>query len=143
MHDDPMPNDETPRGPAGPVNRLRFDVPARSGRPPRDPPPDVARLQFGLRSMFVLTTVFAVILAIAFTLDFPPLFRGVVVGYLVLLAFYGVLRLPTVVRRIRWAMARRREIQEEREELARKLARAVSSRTGRAARGPSDDEPVG
>jgi len=134
------PNDERAEPVLGSPRRVRFDAPAGRVRAGRERPPDHERFQFGLRSMFVLTAVCAVILGLTSMLEAPLVFRAVAASYFILLAGYAVLRLPSICRRIRWAVARRREIEQEREELAQDLANAAAARRrSRTSRRSGDD----
>jgi len=137
------PNDERSEPALGPPRRLRFDVPAGPVRAGRERPPDHERFQFGLRSMFVLTAACAIILAATSLLRAPLVFRIVAAAYLMLLAAYAVLRLPSILRRIRWAIARRKELRHQREQIAQSLARAISARAGPRDGGRPDDGEVG
>jgi hypothetical protein len=137
------PNDERPQPALGPPRRLRFDAPVGPVRAGGARPPDGERFQFGLRSMFVLTAACAVILGLTSMLDAPVVFRVVAAAYFILLAGYAVLRLPSILRRIRWAVARRKELQQERQQIAESLARAVSARSEPRDGGRPDDGEVG
>jgi hypothetical protein len=140
----PFPsNDESSEPTLDSPRRLRFDAPAGSVRAGGERPPDHERFQFGLRSMFVLTAACAVILGLTSMLETPLVFRIVAASYFILLAAYAVLRLPSILRRIRWAIARRKELQQEREQIAQSLARAISARAESAGDGRRDDGEVG
>lgn len=93
--------------------------------------------------MFVLTAICAVILGLTSMLEAPLVFRVVAASYFILLAGYAVLRLPSILRRIRWAVARRKELQQERQQIAKSLARAVSARAGSRDAGRPEDGEVG
>ena len=143
MCDPSPPNDERPEPALDPPRRLRFDAPAGPVRARGARPPDGERFQFGLRSIFVLTAACAVILGLTSMLDAPLVFRVVAASYFILLAGYAVLRLPSIVRRIRWAVARRKELQQERQQIAESLARAISARTEPRGGGRAEDGEVG
>jgi len=141
---DPFPpNDERSEPTFDRPRRLRFDAPAGPVRAGGQRPPDHERFQFGLRSMLVLTVACAVILGLTSMLKAPVVFRIVAAAYFVLMAAYAVLRLPSILRRIRWTVARRKELQQERERIAQSLARAISARTNHRDGGPPDDEGIG
>lgn len=114
-----------------------------ASRPPShdaSPPP---RFQFGLRSLFVLTAVCAVILASTAPLETSFVFRLVVAFYFILLAGYAVLRLPSIVARIRWSLRRRDELRAERRRFLNDRAQAHAPRPPGSRDGTADDDPLG
>jgi len=111
-------------------------------QPTSDETPPPHRLQFGLGSMFLLTAACAVICAVTAALDAPVVFRLVAACYFALLAAYGTLRLPTILRRLRWALRRRRELQIERERFCESQVRAAAMRRFSERDGASRDNAV-
>ena len=74
--------------------------------------------QFGIRSVLMLTTVCAVVAAIAGSMRESVIVKVVVASYLMLIASYAVLRLPHTCRRILQDLAELKRIRQQKSDLA-------------------------
>jgi type IV secretory pathway TrbD component len=83
------------------------------------------RFQFGTKTLVVLTSVFAVILALALRFQAPALIQLALAMYLMCLASWGIIRGPQIYRRLVQLTARRREIRKQREQLVSQIARKL------------------
>jgi hypothetical protein len=75
------------------------------------------RFQFGVRRLFVLTTVVALVMAISVTMFPPPFTQGLLTAYLLLLAVWVVMRSPEVYAELRAWYGRWGEFKRRRQQL--------------------------
>lgn len=110
-----------------------------SNRPPDDNESAAQRdpFQFGLRAILILTVVCAGIAALASSMAAPVLFRGIVALYLMLLAAYGVLRMPYILRGILRLTPAWKRLHRKRRELE---VQAAEAKARLAERGSSEKE---
>jgi hypothetical protein len=77
------------------------------------------RFQFSLRSLFILTTVSALLAALVSTIPLPDIFKIVFLFYVLFMAAYLILRLPFLARGILRKTPAWEKLRQERAELER------------------------
>ena len=122
------------------MNERRTKARGPNGEPPHTP----RRWQFTLRDMLLLAVACALISAAANAVGGPAGFRAGVAGYFLVLAAYGFLRMPQIVRQSAGYLRRLRELRQQREQWAEDAAERVrraeearqAEQPGRGQRGP-------
>ena len=87
--------------------------------------------QFGIRSLLILTTAVAVIIAMSIRIDAPTLFQALVAGYFIFFVGWMIMRVPTLYRnfselRKRWRQLKRHRIESELDASKRKTSADVA-----------------
>jgi len=122
------------------MNERRTKARGPKGEPPHTP----RRWQFALKDMLLLAVACALISAAANAVGGPAGFRAGIACYFLLLAAYGCLRVPQIVRDCAGYLRRLRELRRQREQWAEDAAERVrraeeareAEQPGRGQRGP-------
>jgi hypothetical protein len=102
----------------------------------------MARIQFTVGQLLLLTTVAAIFLAVVISLDLPAAMRpAIIVGYGAYLVAWLAIRGPAVLGGWNELRERRARLREERRQLAREIEARRSAQRGRAPYPRDDDAP--
>jgi len=120
------------------MNERRTRPDGSNGEPLHAP----RRWQFTLRDMLLLAVACALISAAANAVGGPAGFRAGIAGYFFLLAAYGCLRMPQIVRDCAGYLRRLRELRRQRAQWAEDAAERVRrAEEARQAQPPESKQP--